>query len=156
MLKRTLVALSFMLFAGAINAKPAPDFPLTLEQPTTLHALSKQGYVYVDFWASWCGPCRYSFPFMNRLKAELGDKGLTVIAVNVDVDPADAKPFLVEHPADFTIHYDPDGDIATAFAVRGMPSSYLIHNGEIVMTHVGFRTSKQQQMFDEIAAHLAD
>ncbi|WP_298441596.1 TlpA disulfide reductase family protein [uncultured Ferrimonas sp.] len=154
MLKPLLLTLAIAITSLSAQAETAPDFSLDLHNASSLQQLSEHNYVYVDFWASWCGPCRYSFPFMNKLQAELGDDGLVVIAVNVDVDPKDAKPFLQQHPAEFAIHYDPSGDIATAFAVRGMPSSYLIHKGEILTKHVGFRKSKQDQMFAEIASYL--
>ena len=80
--------------------------------------------VYLDFWASWCAPCRESFPWMNRLQNELGHDGLVVIAVNVDRERADADRFLREHPAHFRIVYDPDGLLAEKFGVRGMPTSF--------------------------------
>ncbi|MBY6185340.1 TlpA family protein disulfide reductase [Marinobacter hydrocarbonoclasticus] len=137
------------------TATPAPDFALTLGgQNTTLNALSQERVVYLDFWASWCGPCRYSFPFMNQLQSELGPKGLTIIAVNVDVDPDDAKPFLQKYPADFAIHYDPEGTVAEAYQVPGMPTSYLIKNGEILTHHIGFRKSQSGALMAEIAGYL--
>ncbi|SHG92192.1 TlpA disulfide reductase family protein [Ferrimonas marina] len=136
-----------------LAAEPAPDFAIT-ELDTTVHELSQERLVYLDFWASWCGPCRHSFPFMNELKAKFEDKGLTVVAVNVDVEPADAEPFLAKYPADFTLHYDPEGAIAEAYAVPGMPTSYLIRNGEILERHIGFRKSQTQALFDEIEGYL--
>ncbi|WP_035386866.1 TlpA family protein disulfide reductase [Ferrimonas senticii] len=132
------------------ESTPAVDFPLQVNGADSLLALSQQGYVYLDFWASWCGPCRYSFPFMNRLHNELGDK-LTVVAVNIDVESSDAEPFLQQYPADFAIHYNPDSDIAEAYQVRGMPSSYLIKDGQIILKHVGFRKEKADDMFNQIA-----
>ncbi|MBY5991448.1 TlpA family protein disulfide reductase [Ferrimonas balearica] len=154
-LLNTLLFLTSALLAHPASAQPAPDFELTLDgQATTVVALSQERLVYLDFWASWCGPCRYSFPFMNQLEAELGPRGLTVIAVNVDVDPEDAKPFLAKYPADFAIHYDPEGAIAEAYQVPGMPTSYLIRDGQILASHVGFRQSQAQVLTAEIVEHL--
>ncbi len=152
---RRALALSTVLLSCTLWAAPAPDFPLTVNgKATTLINLSRESVVYLDFWASWCGPCRYSFPFMNRLQTELGPKGLTVVAVNVDVDPQDAKPFLAKYPANFAIHYDPEGTIAEAYQVPGMPTSYLIKDGEILTRHVGFRKSESEALMDEVASHL--
>ncbi|MBY5920563.1 TlpA family protein disulfide reductase [Ferrimonas balearica] len=145
------------LLCPSLWAAPAPDFALNLNgKNTTLVSLSQETVVYLDFWASWCGPCRYSFPFMNRLHTELGPKGLTVVAVNVDVDPEDAKPFLAKYPADFAIHYDPEGTIAEAYQVPGMPTSYLIKDGEILVRHVGFRKSESDALMDEVASYLKE
>ena len=102
--------------------------------------------VVVDFWASWCVPCRRSFPWMNDMQAKYGDQGLVVIAVNVDRERAAAEEFLAEVPADFRIHYDNDGVVAEAFGVEAMPSSYVIgRDGEIVARHLGFKVKKQDE-----------
>ncbi|PSW06617.1 TlpA family protein disulfide reductase [Photobacterium lipolyticum] len=151
-----LVALTLVLssFFSSASPKSAPDFdiPASLNQPaTSLVELSKQGWVYLDFWASWCTPCRYSFPFMNQLQAEFGSKGLTVVAVNVDADRSKAKQFLADNPAEFTVVYDADGNIASAYQVPGMPTSYLIKDGEIVGQHLGFKTSQSAELKQQIS-----
>ena len=109
--------------------------------------------VVVDFWASWCVPCRRSFPWMNAMQAKYGDQGLVIVAVNVDRDRAAAEEFLAELPANFRIHYDNDASVAEAFGVEAMPSSYVIdRNGEIIARHLGFKVRKQ----DEYEAILVD
>ena len=96
--------------------------------------------VYVDFWASWCAPCRYSFPWMSRMQGELGPDGLVVIAVNVDHAYADAERFLEAHIPLFGIVFDPDGRLAEKFGVQGIPTSFLIdRSGRIQWKHEGFR-----------------
>ncbi|GAA4899284.1 TlpA disulfide reductase family protein [Ferrimonas pelagia] len=142
-----------LLFSLSLSAQPAPDFQVTHAEQS-LHRLSQDKVVYVDFWASWCGPCRHSFPFMNELQAEFADQGLAIVAINVDVDPADALPFLDKYPATFPVQYDPDGVIAAAFAVPGMPTSYLIKDGEILVRHIGFRKSQSAALKAEIGQYL--
>jgi thiol-disulfide isomerase/thioredoxin len=124
-----------LLILGAIAVAPAAspdDDPLGLD-------LLKGKVVYVDFWASWCAPCRESFPWMNRMQSELGHDGLVIIAVNVDREHADAEQFLRSHAAQFRIVYDPQGRLPEKFGVRGMPTSFLIdRNGHIQLRHEGF------------------
>ena len=95
--------------------------------------------IYVDFWASWCGPCRRSFPWLNHMQAKYGEKGFTVIGVNVDPSREDAQLFLDKYPATFPLVYDPDGELATRYALQGMPSSILLGaDGEELSRHIGF------------------
>ena len=102
--------------------------------------------VYVDFWASWCGPCRESFPWLGNLVREFSSRDFVVIAVNVDKDRARAERFLDNTPADFPIVYDPRGDIATAYNVAGMPSAVLIdRDGHVRFQHAGFSAKKEEQ-----------
>ena len=92
---------------------PAPDFTLpdATGKPFTLSGLRGQ-FVYVDFWASWCGPCRQSFPWMNQLSQRTRNAALNVVAINVDENRADAATFLRQLPASFTVLYDPAGTVA--------------------------------------------
>lgn len=107
--------------------------------------------VLVDFWASWCEPCRHSFPWLNAMQAKYADRGLVVIGVNVDRERADAQRFLREMPAGFEIVYDPDGSLATQYEVPGMPSSYVFDpEGKLINRHIGFRTAARDEREAEI------
>ena len=94
--------------------------------------------VYLDFWASWCGPCAQSFPWLNRMRAQYGDR-LNIVAVNVDSDSTAAKAFLQRHPAHFDVLYDPAGALAERYHIDGMPSSVIVDaSGHVVHQHSGF------------------
>lgn len=96
--------------------------------------------VWLDFWASWCVPCRRSFPWLNQVLTQYEDEGFVVIGVNLDKDPVLVREFLAETPAEFPIIYDPGSTLATQFGVVGMPSSFLIgRDGQIISDHVGFK-----------------
>jgi cytochrome c biogenesis protein CcmG/thiol:disulfide interchange protein DsbE len=96
--------------------------------------------VYLDFWASWCGPCRQSFPWMQSMKDAYEKQGLSVVAVNLDADRAEAEKFLHQFQPTFDVRFDPKGELAVFYKVKGMPSSVLIdRHGVPRFSHVGFR-----------------
>ncbi len=144
------ILLCFYMLIATAFAGTLSDF----EQQLEAH---KGKVVYLDFWASWCVPCRRSFPWMNKLQTQYKDQGLVVFSVNLDADKTFATQFLTEVPANFYIFYDPKGEVAKALKVRGMPSSYLIdRSGNIVSSHVGFNDKKQIEYQAEIERLLAD
>ena len=105
----------------------------------------------IDFWASWCIPCKHSFPWLNEMQQRYAEDGLKIIAINIDEDQADAREFLERVPASFAIAYDPEGDVADLYRLKVMPSSYLIdRNGNMVHTHKGFKTSDGTRMEEKI------
>lgn len=98
--------------------------------------------VVLDFWASWCTPCKQSFPFWNQMHARYADQGLVIIGVNVDEQRSRAEAFLKSTPASFQIQYDPKGELPLRYAVKAMPTSVVIdRKGQVVWTHAGFRAS---------------
>ena len=102
--------------------------------------------VVLDFWASWCVPCRRSFPWMNTMQEKYGDDGLVIIGVNLDANDADAQAFLRETPAQFQIISDPDGTLAREHDVIAMPTSYIFdRNGKLVTRHLGFKVKRQEE-----------
>lgn len=144
-----VIALAPMRMTGASEAeRAAPGCTLTaLGGGQSYNLRQFRGDVlYVDFWASWCGPCAQSFPFMNGLEHELRNRGLRVLGVNLDENPADAQDFLTNHPAHFTVAGDAEQQCAAAFGVKAMPSSYLVdRNGVIRYEHLGFRPGEAEQ-----------
>ena len=93
--------------------------------------------VILDFWASWCVPCRRSFPWLNAMHAKYSDEDLVIVGVNLDIERTEADRFLREFPADFSIVYDDDKVLAKTFEVMAMPSSYLLdRNGKVVERHL--------------------
>ncbi|MEP7295297.1 MAG: TlpA disulfide reductase family protein [Burkholderiales bacterium] len=121
---------------------------------TSLAAL-KGKVVYLDFWASWCGPCRQSFPWMNEMQAKYGARGFEVLAINVDAKREDADKFLAQTAATFNIAFDARGETPRAYGIKGMPSSVLIGaDGKVLFMHAGFRDDERQTLEAQIAAAL--
>jgi len=113
--------------------------------------------LYLDFWASWCGPCRQSFPWMQTMKETYESRGLTVLAVNLDTSRAEADRFLNRFHPTFDVRFDPKGDLAEQYKVQGMPSSVLIdRHGVTRFTHVGFRPVDGPIYEAEVRALLAE
>ena len=112
--------------------------------------------IYLDFWASWCPPCRVSFPWMKQLSERYGSRGLRVIAINVDRDPVAAERFLNQARPDFDIVRDPEGQLAATYDIAAMPSSFLLTPaGEILLRHEGFRAADADALEARIAEALA-
>ena len=102
--------------------------------------------VVVDFWASWCVPCRRSFPWLDAMQQKYGDAGLVIIGINEDNVAEDAEAFLTNFPVSFRILLDPGGELAKEFDVVAMPSTYVIgRDGEIAARHLGFKTAKRDE-----------
>lgn len=133
----------------------APQFELQgLDGAVKLAALQGK-LVYLDFWASWCGPCRQSFPWMNQMQAKYGARGLQVVGVNLDANSADARQFLAATPARFVIGFDPQGATPRNYGIKGMPSSVLIGpDGKVLLQHAGFREADRAELESRIAAAL--
>ena len=111
--------------------------------------------VYLDFWASWCTPCRLSFPFMAQLQQIYGPKGLVVVAVDVDRDRAFADEFLRQMPPSFRIVYDPAGHIAREYNFKDMPTTVLIgRDGKSHFVHEGFYPEKEGSYVADINSLL--
>lgn len=149
-----LVALSCSTPAFSVElGQPAPDFELFDGKDQSIKLASYLGkVVYLDFWASWCVPCRETFPWMNQLQAKFGKDGFEVVAVNIDTKKVDADKFLAQFPAGFTVLFDPKRAVAKTYELKGLPTTFLIDRaGKLVRTHLGF----QKERAGELEAHIA-
>ena len=136
---------SFGLTAATVTEAPniilpSPDGEIDLSK-------LKGKVVYLDFWASWCKPCIKSFPWMNQMKTAYADRGLEIVAVNLDKDRKLAEDFLKKVDINFKIAFDPGGDSAMTYKLKGMPSSFLIgRDGKLYASHIGFREKDKPKM----------
>jgi cytochrome c biogenesis protein CcmG, thiol:disulfide interchange protein DsbE len=139
--------------AATQTVAPAIDLPTYDGRITPADLAGK--VVYVDFFASWCGPCKVSFPWLKVMQEQYAPKGLVIVAINVDKDRADAMHFVTHFSPTFLVGYDPAGKTAEAFHVEGMPSSFLISpTGTILYSHVGFETKDAPKIEAQIEKAL--
>ena len=151
------------LLAGTILATRAalkvgdamPDlasFKLEGKLPEAL----KGKVVLIDFWASWCGPCKDSFPVMNELQKKYAGQGLVIIAVNEDEEASDMKDFLKDNAATFNVVRDLGQKIVAAAGIQTMPSSFILDaEGKVKFMHSGFHGAEtRKQYLDEIESLL--
>jgi thiol-disulfide isomerase/thioredoxin len=165
-MNKKLSAITFAMLTSAAcftaNAtdvgQPAPQFTLpTLlqDQPTTLKQYAGK-VVYLDFWASWCAPCRTSFPLLHKMHEKLKAKGFEVVAINLDEDKANAEKFLKEFPVGFTVLRDAKGGSADQFVVESMPTSFIIDKTGVVQNiHHGFASADINELEEKVTQLLA-
>ena len=151
-------ALSLLLIEAAFavaEGDMAPEFTLPVlggESDTSLS--DSHGKVrYIDFWASWCPPCRVSIPEIIALQKEFAGDRFEVFAINVDERTEDALEFVERFAMNYVNLSDPQGNIAEAYALRGMPVSFVVDpKGRVTMMHVGFRRGDMEA----IRAHIVE
>jgi thiol-disulfide isomerase/thioredoxin len=136
-----LTVLATPVFAGGKAIKAGDSFPelSSFNLEGTLPADLKGKVVLVDFWASWCGPCKESFPVMEDLQQRYGSQGLVILAVNLDDDAAAMKDFLKDHKASFTVVRDASKKLVGTVNISSMPSSFILGpDGKVAVVHKGF------------------
>jgi thiol-disulfide isomerase/thioredoxin len=152
-----VLLITLLSFSVALKVHSAEKGDEAISIPLKLLENNKPGKtVYLDFWASWCGPCRKSLPILNEIRSQYSSQGFEVIAVNIDEKLADALRFLDKYPVDYPIFLDPKGKLPKAYKVPGMPTAYLIdEKGTIIYKHVGFKTKDRKKIEKLISEHIA-
>ena len=135
-----LACLSPLAGAEAINV-PAPDFTLESRSGENLRLEDHRGeVVMLNFWASWCGPCRQEMPLMDELYSQYKDLGFTILAVNVDENREEAHRFLDKVPVHYPILYDPESSVSELYEVQAMPTTVMIdRDGNARYLHYGYQ-----------------
>jgi len=150
----TLTAIGLATHALEIGEK-APAFNLPGSSDSVDISNYRGKVVYLDFWASWCAPCKQSFPWMSELQGKYREAGLQIIAVNLDTKATEAQKFLAAVQPNFTIAFDAKGESARRYDVKAMPSSYLIdRKGNIQLIHTGFSQGAREKLETSIVQAL--
>ncbi len=139
--------------AAAVNpGAPAPAFTLAARDGGKLSLADLKGQVVmINFWATWCGPCRQEMPLLAQLHDKYEPLGFTMLGVNVEPDSAAAVAWLKGVPVTFPILFDTDSAVAGSFGVEGMPSSVLVdRNGQVRYIHRGYKPGDEAKYADMI------
>jgi thiol-disulfide isomerase/thioredoxin len=163
---------ALFLAAGCAHERPPPPpvrpspqvgRPLELAAPDlagrVVDVAAQQGKVrLVDFWATWCEPCRDALPALDRMARELGPRGLLVYGVSFDEDPAQIAPFLAQVPVGFPVLHDRGGEVLTArFLVSRLPTTLLVdRRGVIRFVHEGWTPERAREAQRQVEQLLAE
>jgi peroxiredoxin len=151
--------LGVILSASAAELSgPAPDFSLSTRDggQVTLAELEGQ-VVMLNFWATWCGPCRQEMPHLESLYQRYSDLGFTLLGVNVEEDSSGADKFLSETPVTFPILFDPKSEVSKKYDVIAMPSTVLIdRTGNMRFIHHGYQPGYENEYQAQIRALLRE
>jgi thiol-disulfide isomerase/thioredoxin len=157
-----LLAAAFVAFAAAPSAPvlaagdaapgPAPDFVLDSNtgKPVKLSGYKGQ-VVMINFWATWCGPCREEMPLLESMYKQYKKQDFTLLSVNVEPDPKGATDWLKKTPVSFPVLYDVKSDVSNLYKVAVMPSSYFVDKkGNLRVVHRGYKAGDENEYMNSI------
>jgi len=152
------LSLSLPALAGSSSGGPAPAFTLASRagQDVSL-AQYKGNVVMINFWASWCGPCRQEMPLLETIYKKYNKMGFTMLGVNVEPDSNAANDWLKATPVSFPILYDRDSKVSKLYDVAGMPSTVIIdRSGKLRVLHRGYKPGDENEYLDSIRSLIRE
>lgn len=161
-LRRTLVLSVLLAFAAlstaSINKTLAPDFTLKSHTGENIKLSELRGQVVmINFWASWCGPCRQEMPLLDALYARYEPLGFTLLGVNVEEDPGKAKSMIDDLSLGFPILFDSENSVSKQYEVIAMPSTVIVdRDGKIRYIHHGYKPGDENKYQDIIRAVIRE
>jgi peroxiredoxin len=145
-------ALTLPALAADPTGAPAPQFTLTARSGANVSLGQYKGQVVMlNFWASWCGPCRQEMPLLDSIYTKYKRMGFTLIGVNVEPDSKSANDWLKQTPVSFPILYDKESKVSKMYDVEGMPSTVIIDRaGKVRALHRGYKPGDENEYLDSI------
>jgi peroxiredoxin len=141
-------------FAGGTTRTPAPDFTLASRAGGKVELAQLRGQVVmINFWASWCGPCRQEMPLLDKMYRKYKPVGFTLVGVNVEPDSSGADGYLKTTPVSFPILFDRENKVSQLYNVSAMPSTVLVdRKGQVRYVHHGYKAGDENEYLDQIRA----
>ena len=148
---------SFNTFASEVKG-PAPDFTLASKERGNVRLQEQLGnVVLINFWASWCGPCREELPYLEALQQEYADLGFTILAVNVDEDSSKADILLNDIAVSFPVLFDVNDDVSKLYDVQAMPTTVIVdRDGNQRLLHKGYKSGDEIKYKQAVKALLRE
>jgi len=143
---------------GEISQGSAPDFALKSHSGENIRLSELRGeVVMINFWASWCGPCRQEMPLLDQLYTEYQPMGFTILGVNVEEDPTQAKALLEEIPVSFPVLFDTRSQVSKLYDVVAMPSTVLLdRDGNVRYLHHGYKPGYENTYQEQVRALIRE
>jgi peroxiredoxin len=141
-----------------IEQGAAPDFTLKSSSGQNLRLSEFRGeVVMINFWASWCGPCRQEMPLLDELYGQYKPMGFTILGVNVEEDPTQAKQMLNESPVTFPVLFDSQSEVSKLYNVVAMPSTVLLdRDGNVRYLHKGYKPGFEETYQQQVRALIRE
>ena len=151
-------ALALPALAADPTGSPAPAFTLGSSAGSNVSLAQYKGQVVMlNFWASWCGPCRQEMPLLESIYKKYNRMGFTLIGVNVEPDSNAANQWLKQTPVSFPILYDKDSKVSKMYDVAGMPSTVIIdRTGKVRVLHRGYKPGDENEYLDSIRSLIRE
>jgi peroxiredoxin len=152
-----LIMLATGVTAGTAQA-PAPDFTLKSDGGANLKLSELRGeVVLINFWASWCGPCRQEMPLLSELHDKYKEMGFTVLGVNVEEDSSQARKLLQDMPVSFPVLFDNESTVSRQYEVVAMPSTVLVdRDGNMRYLHKGYKPGEEAIYLDKVRSLIRE
>ena len=140
------------------EGSPAPPFTLAARGGQAVSLAQYKGQVVmINFWASWCGPCRTEMPLLESIYKKYNKMGFTMLGVNVEPNSQAANDWLKATPVSFPILYDTDSKVSKLYDVAGMPSTVIIdRTGKLRVLHRGYKPGDENEYMDSIRALIRE
>lgn len=144
------------LAAGA--SEPAPDFELPLRGGGSVKLSALRGQVVmINFWASWCAPCRQEFPILDEMYRKYQPMGFTLVGVNVESETGDAERFLASMPVSFPVAFDSENSVSGQYGVSAMPTTLLVdRKGNVRWLHRAYKPGDENEYLDQVRRLLRE
>ncbi len=163
----TLIRLTAALMLGACLAPyaaaeviqgKAPDFTLKSQSGENIKLSELRGkVVMINFWASWCGPCRQEMPVLDQLYQRYRSLDFTILGINVEEDSEAAKSLLKDVPVTFPILFDSANNVSKLYKVKGMPSTLLVdRDGNMRYMYMGYQRGYEQEYQNQVRALIRE